>query len=193
MTTGKFPPFRAMTYSPGGLINSIITQVKVSSPINDLDAKIEKHDPRLTDTTALWDTGATHCCISKKLAIELNLIPSGRTDMSHAKGKESTNTYTLDIFLPNEIWVPGCEVMEIEGAAGNFGIIIGMDIITMGDLAITNVNGNTMFSFRVPSVSHIDFVKEIRLDAEKILSKTGRNEKCPCGSGKKFKDCHLKK
>lgn len=25
------------------------------------------------------------------------------------------------------------------------------------------------------------------------LGKVGRNEKCPCGSGKKFKNCHLKK
>ena len=24
------------------------------------------------------------------------------------------------------------------------------------------------------------------------ITKIGRNEKCPCGSGKKYKDCHLK-
>ena len=27
-------------------------------------------------------------------------------------------------------------------------------------------------------------------DKEKDFEKVGRNEKCPCGSGKKFKHCH---
>lgn len=29
------------------------------------------------------------------------------------------------------------------------------------------------------------------MDYEKRLSSTGRNESCPCGSGKKYKKCHL--
>lgn len=40
-------------------------------------------------------------------------------------------------------------------------VLIGMDIITAGDLAITNHNGRTTFSFRVPSCEEIDFVGEI--------------------------------
>lgn len=36
-------------------------------------------------------------------------------------------------------------------------IIIGMDTITRGDLAITNKNGETWFSFRIPSQEHIEF------------------------------------
>ena len=28
------------------------------------------------------------------------------------------------------------------------------------------------------------------IDSNKNLKKVGRNEKCPCGSGKKFKHCH---
>ena len=37
-----------------------------------------------------------------------------------------------------------------------------MDVITTGDLAITNHNGKTTFSFRVPSCEEIDFVAEIQ-------------------------------
>jgi len=33
-----------------------------------------------------------------------------------------------------------------------------MDIITQGDFAVTNHNGVTKFSFRTPSMEHIDFV-----------------------------------
>ena len=44
----------------------------------------------------------------------------------------------------------------IAGIGGN-DIIIGMDTITRGDLAITNKNGETWFSFRIPSQEHIEF------------------------------------
>jgi hypothetical protein len=40
-----------------------------------------------------------------------------------------------------------------------FDILLGMDILTLGDLAITNANHRTVISFRVPpAVKHIDFV-----------------------------------
>ena len=71
-----------------------------------------------------------------------------------------------------------------------------MDIITLGDFALTNVNGNTTVSFRIPSVETIDYVKEYNQKknpkpyiAPKI---PGRNDPCHCGSGKKYKNCHGK-
>jgi len=36
-----------------------------------------------------------------------------------------------------------------------------MDVITKGDFVITNFNGNTVFSFRVPSCECIDYVEQI--------------------------------
>ncbi len=39
-------------------------------------------------------------------------------------------------------------------------VLIGMDIITQGDVAITNLGGNTVFSFRIPSQKQVDFVQE---------------------------------
>jgi hypothetical protein len=39
-----------------------------------------------------------------------------------------------------------------------FDVIIGMDILTLGDLAITNHNHRTVLSFRIPpDAKHIDF------------------------------------
>lgn len=40
--------------------------------------------------------------------------------------------------------------------------LIGMDIITLGDFAVTNVNGKTVFSFRYPSCEKIDYVNDAR-------------------------------
>ena len=52
-------------------------------------------------------------------------------------------------------------------------LLIGMDIIGLGDFAVTNADGKTTFSFRVPSVEEIDFVP----DAEESNVMEGGNRK----------------
>jgi hypothetical protein len=37
-------------------------------------------------------------------------------------------------------------------AIDNFGVLIGMDIITRGDFTVTNFEGKTIMSFRMPSL-----------------------------------------
>ena len=73
---------------------------------------------------------------------------------------------------------------ETEFSGGD--VLIGMDIISQGDFAVTNHGGITKFSFRMPSVTHIDFVEEFKKSQPTI----GRNDPCYCGSGQKFKKCH---
>jgi hypothetical protein len=46
-------------------------------------------------------------------------------------------------------------------------VVIGMDIVTRGDFAVTNRDGRTTFSFRIPSQSHIDFVADDDTEALK--------------------------
>ena len=46
-------------------------------------------------------------------------------------------------------------------------VLIGMDIISLGDFAVTNLNNKTWFTFRMPSVARLDFVKEIRKESSK--------------------------
>ncbi|MBI2623199.1 MAG: hypothetical protein HYW65_01315 [Candidatus Liptonbacteria bacterium] len=41
-------------------------------------------------------------------------------------------------------------------------LLIGMDIISMGDFAVTHADGKTTLSFRVPSMTEIDFVLEAK-------------------------------
>ncbi|MGB0717681.1 MAG: SEC-C metal-binding domain-containing protein, partial [Phycisphaerae bacterium] len=105
-----------------------------------------------------------------------------------------SNTYLLDVFLPNGISVPGLTVNEVD--LGEVGLLIGMDIITLGDFSITQANGTTKFSFRIPSVKDVDFVEEHNANKkpQPAIAKRepGRNAPCPCGSGKKYKQCHGK-
>ncbi|MCK4676717.1 MAG: SEC-C domain-containing protein [Bacteroidales bacterium] len=103
----------------------------------------------------------------------------------------STDTYFVSFILPNKVRVNGVRVAEVPQLTGNVDMLIGMDIITLGDFSVTNVGGKTVFSFRTPSVKMIDYVAEInRTKPAKSEKKVGRNEPCPCGSGKKYKYCH---
>lgn len=110
---------------------------------------------------ALWDTGATTTCISKGVASKLSLMPTGECGIQHASGSSQTNTYLVSITLPNDVKINNIMVCEADLDCQGIGVLIGMDIITMGDLSVTNHNGNTMFSFQVPSSETIDYVKKI--------------------------------
>ena len=77
------------------------------------------------------------------------------------------NTYLIDIELPSKVKVPDLSVTEIDNPQNekgekvdSFGFLIGMDIISMGDSAITNYEGRTIMTFRIPSLLKIDFVEE---------------------------------
>ena len=57
-------------------------------------------------------------------------------------------------------------------------ILIGMDIIGTGDFAVSNYDNKTTFSFRWPSISKIDFVKEVeeenRIDVQPSITPENR-------------------
>lgn len=139
---------------------------------------------------ALWDTGATGSVIKKNVVETLQLKPTGMARVHTASGDDDQRTYLIGIGLPNKVMFNQVRVTEAP-VVGDFDVLIGMDIINNGDIAITNCNGKTIFSFRIPSIEVIDFVKEQEaINALKM--KAGRNDPCPCGSGKKYKRCHGK-
>jgi len=78
----------------------------------------------------------------------------------------------VDILLPNNVAIPNVHVTEALNL-GEYDILIGMDIITIGDFSITNANKMTVFSFRIPPYyKHTDYVKE----AGKIQTKKKRRK-----------------
>jgi len=106
----------------------------------------------------LWDTGATHSVVTKATANKIGLKPIRKAIIYHAGGQERVNVYLVNIFLPNNICVPNVNVSECADTVGHFGVIVGMNIITEGDFAMTNPEGKTIFSFRMPSIEKIDFM-----------------------------------
>ncbi|MFV8326082.1 hypothetical protein [Flavobacterium sp. ZS1P14] len=67
------------------------------------------------------------------------------------------NTFTVDIGLLNGVIIQGITVTEVDGLSGGCEALIGMDIICLGNFSITNHNGKTCMSFRVPSEHEIDY------------------------------------
>lgn len=138
---------------------------------------------------AIWDTGASSSLIRPEVATALDLKPVSKELMSTPSDKDvPTNVYLINLYLPNRVKV--LEVRVLEGTPNACDMLIGMDVISMGDFAVTNYNGSTMFSFRMPSMTHIDFTKHSHIEPiRNEVQKVGRNDPCPCGSGKKYKQC----
>ena len=153
--------FRAFTLIANKIVNKLTTDV-VITPSNH--AKINTNNLQMR--TAIWDTRATNSCISKRVANELNLTPVGRTSISTANGLVEVNTYLVNIILPNRVSIQ--DILVTGADLGNDDVLIGMDIISLGDFSITNVHGRTIFSFRIPSIKSVDFVAEYNQQHKKI-------------------------
>jgi len=101
---------------------------------------------------ALWDTGATHSILSPKIAKELVLSPVDNLYVGGINTEVSSDVVIVTITLPNGMTLSDrrfyvCNIPGVE-------VIIGMDIISMGDFAITNARGKTMFSFVIPTLNN---------------------------------------
>lgn len=125
---------------------------------------------------AIWDTGATGTVITAAAAAACGLKPVGMTTVHGVGGVMTCYQYLINLVLPNKVQFPNVMVTEgiLPGGAGG-DILIGMDVIGVGDFAITNLSGLTVFSFRVPSARKIDFVIEHneRLQREQLKAVHG--------------------
>ncbi len=108
-----------------------------------------------------WDTGATNTCISEEVAQRYKLRPIGKVQSKTPSGTLTSSVYLIDIILNNEVIFKNWQVTESKIGAQGIDVLIGMDIISKGDFSISNFDGKTQFSFRLPSQSHVDYKKDI--------------------------------
>ena len=146
-------PFKAFTKKYDNIVSQIILPCGVSEPITEISQETE-----MTTFNALWDTGATCTVISSKVAKLLELATFSQTTINHANGQSVVNIHDISLTLPNRTLFPFVRVLETE--LYGFDLLIGMDIISQGDISISNKDGKTTFSFRLPSYREIDFMKE---------------------------------
>lgn len=111
-----------------------------------------------TGYDGLWDTGATNTVVSQKIVDELKLQPIGMTQAFTPQGYHNTPTYLIDLFFKDSK-LKFAPVRVTLGKLSNCEVLIGMDVIGFGDLAVTNKDGNTVVSFRAPSFHVVDYVQ----------------------------------
>jgi hypothetical protein len=98
-------------------------------------------------TRAFWDTGAQICAISKRLAQAMGLVQAGTVDAGGFGGdSKETPFYRIDLTLPDSQPFYSLAVVEYAGKPAH-DIIIGMNIITAGDFALTREASGTRFTF----------------------------------------------
>lgn len=136
--------FRIMIYTDFDT-RRLITDVSVCNPATDMVAKCR----------GLWDTGGRLSTVSQALVDRLDLYsdPEMKIRVHTSAGVHLSNVYPIKLLF-EDVEVD-CSVMVCGHIIDNVDIIIGMDVITKGDLSITNVNGKTEMIFRLPTSGHI--------------------------------------
>ena len=183
---------KSFTIKANGIANAIITECEIFPAFNPLTTDCSTI--RGVKFKAIWDTGATKSVISQNVVKALGLSNMGYVQVNHAGGQDLVPVYKVNIGLPNRVAIT--EIKVSEGKIASADVLIGMDIITMGDFSVTNLEGKTIMSFRMPSVQKIDYVEESELlnKYQRIHATWAKhgNQKCPCGNGKMWDNCHGK-
>lgn len=155
-------PLASFTIKAGGLLN----QIRIKVMIHPLD-----ESGKSVEAVALWDTGATRTCISKRLAGLMGVAPVGYGIAHTANGQCQTEEYLIRLEMKNRVITAPIRSSTFNGSA-DVDVLIGMDIITAGDFSITNANGKTYVSFRIPpDYRHIDYTVASKKDkAGKLMN-----------------------
>ena len=108
---------------------------------------------------ALWDTGAMMSAITLETRDKLKAPSVDRKTIAGIHSSQEVDIVSIMLEMPNSV-VKKIFKVAVCNITSNTGMIIGMDIISLGDFALSNGNNQTLFSFAVPPYKDkIDFSK----------------------------------
>ena len=186
-STTQTPPPTAFTLKADKRVPFLELEVLLTYP--------EQREPA-TRTKALLSISEPQSQVSQLIVDALGLDP-----VSVREG-EPQQYCKVDLFLPNRIRCASMPVLLNSKLPKGRDCIIGMDLLSMGDLSLSGAEGGTLFSFRLPAQGGQDYVKIIDATAAskplvaaapkkgaRYAVPTTPEQPCPCGSGKKHKNC----
>lgn len=147
------------------IISNMEEELVFTKTYDKFEGRIITHEHIIKDEkdipiTAAWDTGSTYSCISPEFAKQLNLKSLSDDKLHTPYGIIQSKLYDVDILL-NKQAVYTVRVAENANIhKENVDLLIGMDIISEGDFAISTYEGKTSFSFRIPSKGLVDYTKK---------------------------------
>lgn len=134
----KIPHF-AFSTKTKPIARELATEIIVENPLTNKNINVK----------GIWDTGATNSVISERV---FNTLQLNKIDTIPVSGVNSINHIAIvtvvNLLLPNGLRIPDIR-LTVDKIAGT-DVLIGMDVISMGDLAISNINNETLFSFAIP-------------------------------------------
>jgi hypothetical protein len=130
--------------SQGGLLTALATSCHVSQAFNPANGIRECARIQFN---ALWDTGAVKSVITPRVVEACGLKPIRKGFTQGVNGLETSEAYVINLSLPDKITIH--ELTVVSKNPGNvwWDVIVGMDIISTGELSIKNVNSKTEWSF----------------------------------------------
>jgi predicted aspartyl protease len=114
------------------------------------EAVVEGPGGKSMKARAVWDTGAMRTVITPQAAAALDLAPIETVTVTGVNNISSAPVTIISVILPNSVRVYDLKAVICDMRQG-IDLLIGMDIITMGDFVICNGGGKTLFSFAIPS------------------------------------------
>lgn len=167
--------FQAFTTYFDGRSNQLVTNIGISLPFTSQN--IPSPAPTPQTYKAIWDTGATNTCITSNVVTTLNLQPIGKIINHTANGERESNQYIVNVYLPNKVAIQMIRVTECHQLTGGSDVLVGMDIIGIGDFSITHADNKTTMSYRTPSIKTIDYVKEAGYIQSRQLNHSSKSHK----------------
>ena len=130
---------------------------KINTPVNLYS--IPYNSSLSVSTEALWDTGANMSAITPDIMTKLKVTPVDKKTIAGIHSTQIVDIVYITVELPNNVIKRNIEV-AVCNIPSNVGMILGMDIILLGDFALSNGNSQTLLSFAVPPFKEkIDFSK----------------------------------
>lgn len=127
----------SVTYK--SIVKILAMPVTVINPITKKNKKYESQ----------WDTGCEQTVISERVADELGIPLDGIMLLGGVGGYISARKADVNLTFLEGVSIS--IVVCVAPMKGKVDVVIGMDIISQGDVKITNSKGVTRFSFAMPS------------------------------------------
>lgn len=136
------------------LASAIVTDCIVMTPDN-LSERMPK--AYYHSQNCAWDTGSEVTVVCPELAKALGLTEIGRGEVEGIGGNHESWVAEIHLGLPSGETFENLKVFVDD--LPDYDLLIGMDVMREMDVAITNSNGMTKFTYERPSVRDIDFTK----------------------------------
>lgn len=105
----------------------------------------------------LIDTGSADSGITETVVNKLKITPINDKEYHTANGKIVAPRYNVNLTLQNSVSFTNVIAGLFDDNGDGFDFLIGMDIISQGNFAVTNYNGTMRISFEYPAHGTIDF------------------------------------